>query len=59
MWVKLETLYFVDFLKKVEVNTFFFSEHKFFCQGDLKKKTHSLNLIDKHFTPEEINITML
>lgn len=30
-----------------------------FLLGDLKKKNHRLNLIDKHFTPEEINITML
>lgn len=50
---------FCGFFKKGRSKYFFFSEHKFFCQGDLKKKTHSLNLIDKHFTPEEINITML
>lgn len=49
---------FCGFFKEVEVNTLF-SEHLFFCWGDFKKKPHRQNLIDKHFTPEEINITML
>lgn len=57
---QIRNILFCGFFLRGRSKHSFFSQNIYIYFGEvIKKKNHYLNLIDKHFTPEEINITML